>query len=130
MARILVVDDAVFMRTVLRDILADAGHEVVGEAKTGEEAVQRFSELRPDLVTMDLVMPGEGGIAALERILAEDPDARIVIVSAVGQKEDLQEALDKGAKDFLVKPFDPDQVVGTVGKVLGENGAVKRKEVS
>lgn len=118
MARILVVDDAVFMRTILRDILSEADHEVVGEAATGEDAVERFKELRPDLVTMDLVMPGAGGIEALSRILDVDADARVIIVSAVGQREDVEAALDVGASDFLTKPFEKEKVVATVESVL------------
>ncbi len=119
MARVLVVDDAVFMRTVLRDILQAAGHEVVGEAATGEEAVERYGELAPDLVTLDLVMPGMGGREALRSMLESDPAARVLIVSAQGQREDVEEAIMDGAADFLPKPFDPDQVVRTVDAVLG-----------
>lgn len=119
MARVLVVDDAVFMRTVLRDILEGAGHEIIAEAATGEEAVDRYTETRPDLVTLDLVMPGDGGRVALRAILEKDPSARVLIVSAQGQQEDVEEAIMDGAADFLAKPFDPEQVVRTVEAVLG-----------
>lgn len=117
MARILVVDDAVFMRTVLRNILAEHGHEVVAEAGTGEAAVLMYDEHRPDLVTMDLVMPGQGGLAAVRNILAKHRSAQIVVVSAVGQQADVDAAIEAGAADFLVKPFDEATVLATVNRL-------------
>lgn len=119
MARILIVDDAVFMRTVLRNILEEAGHDVIAEAATGEAAVEAYGKHNPDLVTMDLVMPGDGGLAALARILETDPTAQIVVVSAVGQQEDVEEAIAEGAADFLVKPFEKDAVLATVERLAG-----------
>lgn len=118
MARVLIVDDAAFMRRVLRDIIEEAGHEVVAEAATGEDAVEQYRKVYPDLVTMDLVMPGEGGRAALEKILGHDPQARVIVVSAVGQKKEVDEALSAGAADFLVKPFEKASVVDTVARLL------------
>lgn len=120
MARILIVDDAVFMRTVLRNILEEAGHDVVAEASTGEAAVDAYKEHAPGLVTMDLVMPGEGGLAALRRILEADPEARVVVVSAVGQQADVEAAVEAGALDFLVKPFEKGTVVQTISRIAGE----------
>lgn len=120
MARIVIVDDAVFMRTVLRNILEEAGHEVVAEAATGEDAVAAYEKHRPDLVTMDLVMPGEGGLAALRRILSSDPEARVIVVSAVGQQRDVEAAIEAGATDFLVKPFEKETVIETVERIAAE----------
>jgi two-component system chemotaxis response regulator CheY len=118
MARILVVDDAAFMRKVLADALAKAGHEVVGEAADGEEAVERFRELRPDLATVDITMPGKDGIQALKEILVYDPRARVVICSALGQEANVLESIRAGAKDFVVKPFQPARVLEAVEKAL------------
>lgn len=120
MARILIVDDAVFMRTVLRNILEEAGHQVVEEASTGEDAVAAYTTHRPDLVTMDLVMPGQGGLAALKQILETDPEARVVVVSAVGQQKDVEAAVEAGAMDFLVKPFEKETVVHTISRIISE----------
>src|SRR5438105_6663219 len=116
MARILVVDDAAFMRKVLSDALAKGGHEVVGEAADGVEAVDRFRELRPDLATVDITMPGKDGIQALREILAFDPRARVVICSALGQEAKVLESIRAGAKDFVVKPFQPGRVLEAVEK--------------
>lgn len=118
MARVLIVDDAAFMRRVLRDLLVEAGHDVVAEATTGEEAVEHYRQHRPDLVTLDLVMPGAGGRAALGEILAADPAACVLVVSAVGQKREVEQAMDLGAADFLVKPFEKEAVLGTVARLV------------
>ena len=118
MARILVVDDAVFMRKMVTDVLTKAGHEVVGEAGNGVEAVARFQELKPDLMTLDITMPEKDGLAALAEIVAADPSARVVMCSALGQESKVLEALKLGAKDFVVKPFQADRVLEAVGKAL------------
>ena len=118
MARILVVDDAAFMRKVLSDALAKGGHEVVGEAADGAEAVERFRELRPDLATVDITMPVKDGIQALKEILAYDHSARVVICSALGQEAKVLESIRAGAKDFVVKPFQPTRVLEAVEKAL------------
>jgi two-component system, chemotaxis family, chemotaxis protein CheY len=118
MARILVVDDAAFMRKMVKDALSGAGHEVVGEAGNGVEAVARFQELRPDLTTLDITMPEKDGLAALAEIVAVDPSARVVMCSALGQETKIVQALKLGAKDFVVKPFQADRVVEAVGKAL------------
>lgn len=116
---VLVCDDAIFMRTMISDILTGAGYEVVGEAETGVQAVEKYKQLRPDLVTMDIVMPDMGGIDAVREIIKEDPDARILMCSAMGQQALVVEAIQAGAKDFIVKPFQPSRVLEAVERVLG-----------
>jgi two-component system chemotaxis response regulator CheY len=119
MARVLVVDDAAFMRKMLGDALSKGGHEVVGEAGNGVEAVDRFRDLKPDVTTLDITMPEKDGLAALKEILTLDPAARVVMCSALGQESKVLEAIKAGAKDFVVKPFQPDRVVDAIGKALG-----------
>lgn len=116
---VLICDDAIFMRTVLGDILREAGFDVVGEAETGREAVEKYRELQPDLVTMDIVMPDMGGIDAVREIVKEHPKARIVMCSAMGQQALVVEAIQAGARDFIVKPFQPARVLEAVQRVLG-----------
>src|SRR5512146_37411 len=106
------------MRTMISDILAQAGFEVVGEAETGAQAVERYKQLKPDLVTMDIVMPDMGGIDAVKAIIADDPSARILMCSAMGQQALVVEAVQAGAKDFVVKPFQPARVLEAVQRVL------------
>lgn len=118
MARILVADDASFMRQMIREIIEAEGHEVVAEASDGVEAIERFKEHHPELVTMDIVMPRRSGIDAVKGILELDSTARVVMCSALGQESLVTEALEAGAKDFIVKPFKPDAVVKTLAKVL------------
>ncbi len=117
--RVLVCDDAIFMRTMISDILGGAGYEVVGEAETGVQAIERYRTLRPDLVTMDIVMPDMGGIDAVREIVKEDPNAKILMCSAMGQQALVVEAIQAGAKDFVVKPFQPSRVLEAVQRVLG-----------
>ncbi len=116
---VLVCDDAIFMRTMIADILTSAGFTVVGEAESGSQAVQRYAELKPDLVTMDIVMPDMGGIDAVREIVKGDPDAKILMCSAMGQQALVVEAIQAGAKDFVVKPFQPSRVLEAVQRVLG-----------
>lgn len=104
--RLLVVDDALIMRAMIKDVARDAGWEIAGEAATGAEAVARYRELKPDLVTLDIVMPEMDGVEALRTIRAEDPAARVVMVSAIDQRAKLTECIRLGARDFVVKPFD------------------------
>jgi two-component system chemotaxis response regulator CheY len=118
MARVLVVDDAAFMRKVLSDALATGGHEVVGEAANGVEAVSRFQELHPDVTTLDITMPEKDGLEALREILATDPAARVIMCSALGQESKVLESIKTGAKDFVVKPFQADRILEAVGKAL------------
>jgi len=117
--RVLVCDDAIFMRTMISDILSGAGYDVVGEAETGLQAIERYKELRPDLVTMDIVMPDMGGIDAVREIVKDDPNAKILMCSAMGQQALVVEAIQAGAKDFVVKPFQPSRVLEAVQRVLG-----------
>jgi two-component system chemotaxis response regulator CheY len=116
---VLVCDDAIFMRTMITDILTQAGYEVIGEAESGAQAVEKFRQLRPDLVTMDIVMPDMGGIEAVREICKENPDAKILMCSAMGQQALVVEAIQAGAKDFVVKPFQPSRVLEAVQRLLG-----------
>jgi len=116
---VLVCDDAVFMRTLLSDILSQSGFEVIGEAETGVQAIERYKQLRPDLVTMDIVMPDMGGIDAVREITKFDSEARILMCSAMGQQALVVEAIQAGAKDFVVKPFQPSRVLEAVQRVMG-----------
>jgi two-component system chemotaxis response regulator CheY len=116
---VLVCDDAIFMRTMVGDILTQAGFEVIGEAETGVQAVEKYQQLKPDLVTMDIVMPDMGGIDAVREICKSDPHAKILMCSAMGQQALVVEAIQAGAKDFVVKPFQPSRVLEAVQRVLG-----------
>lgn len=116
---VLICDDALFMRKLLTQVFTQAGYRVAGEAATGWEAVERFRALRPDLVTMDIVMPELGGIDAVREILAFEPDARIVMCSAMRQRSLMEEALEAGARDFIVKPFQPSRVLEAARRALG-----------
>ena len=118
MARVLVVDDAAFMRKVVSDALASGGHEVVGEAGNGNEAVQRYQELQPELTTLDITMPEKDGLAALAEIISLDPAARVLMCSALGQESKVIESIKLGAKDFVVKPFQPPRLLEAVSKAL------------
>ena len=119
MARILIVDDAAFMRMMLKDILTKGGFEIAGEAADGNEAVAKYNELKPDLVTLDITMPNKDGIQALKEIKAADPNATCVMCSAMGQQSMVIDAIQSGAKDFIVKPFQADRVIESIRKVLG-----------
>lgn len=119
--RVLVVDDSVFMRDIIKDIFAAGGFSVVGEASNGVEAVEKFKELKPDLVTMDLVMPYRNGIDATREILRGDDRALVVMCSALGQETMVMEAIEAGAVDFIVKPPRAEDVLAVVKKVLGES---------
>lgn len=118
--RVMVVDDALFMRNMLKDIFVRAGFDVVAEAENGAVALELYREVKPDLVTMDIVMPKKSGIEALQEIMASDPDARVVMVSALGQDSLVLEAVESGAKDFIVKPFKEDKVLEIVRRITGE----------
>ena len=117
-ARILVCDDSAFMRMMLKKVLIDNGHDVVGEAGDGMEAVQLYRQHKPDLATMDITMPKMDGIQAVTHIHEENPLARIIMVTALGQKAIITDALKAGASDFIVKPFDAVEVIATIKKVL------------
>ncbi|MHB9154422.1 MAG: response regulator [Endomicrobiales bacterium] len=122
MARILVVDDSKFMRLTLKNFLEKnfgGAHQVIGEAGSAAEALQKYTELKPDMVTMDIIMPDESGLEAVKKIIAVDPLAKIVMVSAMGQEKIVEEAITLGAKSFVTKPIKPEELVKTVQKVLG-----------
>lgn len=118
--RILLADDAKFMRKLLAKILEEGGYKVADEAETGSEAITLYERMKPDLVTMDLVMPDMSGIDAIKEIVSRDPKARIVVVSAMGQQSLVSEAMSAGARDFVVKPFHPSVVPEVIGRVFRE----------
>jgi len=118
MASILVVDDAKFMRTLVKDALVPAGHEIIGEAENGNEAVELYKKLKPELVTMDITMREKDGIEAAEEILNFDTQARIIMVTALGQENLLTKAIKLGVKDFVVKPFPPERLQKAAEKAL------------
>lgn len=122
MSRILVVDDMPFMRALLKDILLSGGHTIVGEAENGEEAIEKYREFHPDLVTMDVVMPKKNGIDALKGIKAIDPNANVVMFTAVGQEQMIDLAARNGASGYVVKPFRASQIIEKVNGVLDDGG--------
>lgn len=116
--RVLIVDDAAFMRMMIKDILTKNGYEIAGEAENGQVAIEKFKEVKPDLVTMDITMPEMDGIAAVKEILGFDSSARVIMCSAMGQQSMVIDAIQAGAKDFIVKPFQPERVLEAVSKAL------------
>ncbi|GIN19173.1 MAG TPA: response regulator [Bacillus bacterium] len=114
--KILIVDDAAFMRMTLRKMLEEFGHEVIGEAVDGNDAVEKYKELKPDLVTMDITMPNKDGITATKEIKQYDPKAKVLISSAMGQESMVKEAIIAGAVDFIVKPINPQRMMNAVAK--------------
>ena len=116
---ILICDDAAFMRMMIKDILTKNGYNVAGEAENGAKAVEKYAELKPDLVLMDITMPEMDGIEALKKIKASDPSASVIMCSAMGQQAMVIESIQSGAKDFIVKPFQGDRVLEAVQKVVG-----------
>ncbi|OHD24356.1 MAG: two-component system response regulator [Spirochaetes bacterium GWB1_66_5] len=115
---VLIVDDLTFIKMVLKDLVEKAGFRVVGEASDGEEALRLFDEKRPDVVLMDITMPKMDGLTALQRILEKDPQAKVIMCSALGQQRLILQAIQLGAKDFIVKPFRPERVIGSIKKIL------------
>lgn len=116
---ILICDDAAFMRMMIKDILSKNGYNVVGEAENGQKGLEKYNELKPDLVLMDITMPEMDGIAALKAIKASDANAKVIMCSAMGQQAMVIESIQAGAKDFIVKPFQADRVLEAVKKVVG-----------
>ena len=119
MAKILIVDDAAFMRMMIKDILTKNGYEIAAEAENGQKAVEKYAESRPDLVLMDITMPEMDGIQSLKKIKELDPSANVIMCSAMGQQAMVIEAIQSGAKDFIVKPFQAERVLEAVKKVVG-----------
>ncbi len=119
MGRILIVDDSRTSRRILKEIITKAGHEVVGEASDGEDGYLKFKELRPDVVTLDITMPKMDGLEALQLIKKEDAAAKIIMITAAGQKEKMMQAIKYGASEFLAKPYEAEEVVALIEKVLG-----------
>ncbi len=117
--RVLLVDDASFMRMMLKNILVGSGYEVAGEAENGAKAIEQYKALKPDLVIMDIIMPEMGGIDAVREIIKVSPSAKILMCSSMGQQSLVVEAIQAGAKDFIVKPFQPSNVLEAVKKALG-----------
>ncbi|OHD70243.1 MAG: two-component system response regulator [Spirochaetes bacterium RBG_13_68_11] len=115
---VMIVDDLAFIKIVLRDILEKAGFRVVGEASNGDEAIRVYLDKRPDVVLMDITMPGMDGLTALKKIREHDPNARIIICSALGQQRLIVQAIQLGAKDFIVKPFQPQRIISALKKAL------------
>jgi len=120
MPSVLIVDDVRFIRVLLVEILEDKGYEVAGEATEGEEAIEMYGKLKPDLVIMDIAMPGMDGITALKHIRTIDPEAKVIVISAYGTKKTVLKAIQAGAGDFIVKPFEPEQIISAISKVFGD----------
>lgn len=116
--KVLIVDDSAFMRMTLKNILTKSGYEIAGEACTGKEAIEEYEKLKPDFVTMDLIMPDMNGIEALQEIMRSDQKACVMIVSAMGQQALVEEAISKGARDFIIKPFKAPNVLEKIEKIL------------
>ncbi|MCK9995318.1 MAG: response regulator [Candidatus Krumholzibacteria bacterium] len=121
---ILIADDAAFMRAILCQIIEDMEWTVAGEAGDGKEAIAQYRKLRPDLVLLDITMPNLDGTEALKAILAEDPQAQVVMITALGQKDQVLNAIKAGARDFIIKPFDHDRVTTTLAEILSPSPVV------
>lgn len=118
--RVLIVDDAAFMRMMIKNVLTQNGYEVAGEASNGQEALVLYEKVKPDLVTLDITMPEMDGIQTLKELLRIDPSANVIMVTAMGQQQLVIEAIQVGAKDFVVKPFQPDRLIEAVRKAMGD----------
>lgn len=118
--KIMIVDDAAFMRMVLKNILTENGHEIVGEVDNGLDAVALYEQIKPDLVTMDITMPDMNGVEATKAILAKDPDANIIMLSALSQEYMVRDAIAAGAKDYILKPFKKEKVIASIEKAIGK----------
>lgn len=118
MAKILIVDDSKMSRKMLRTILEGIGHDIVGEASNGEEGLTLYEKLHPDAVTMDITMPEMDGISSLKKIMEYDKDAKVIMITAAGQSSKLMDALKSGAKEFICKPYEPEQIINAMNEVL------------
>lgn len=123
----LVVDDVAFARRIIKEILIAAKYNVVGEASNGEDAIKQYNALKPDFVTMDVVMPGKGGIEATRAILDQNKSAKIILVSALAHENLLMEAINAGARDYIVKPFSPDEILKSIEKLFEEEDSSLEK---
>lgn len=119
MAKVLIVDDSRTSRKILRSLLEEAGHEVIAEAVNGDEGYLKYKELKPDLVTMDITMPITDGLQALQLIRHLDKAAKVVMITAAGQKDKMMQALKEGASEFITKPFDKEEVINTINRIVG-----------
>ena len=128
MAKILIVDDSTVMRKNLKSILIKGGHQILGEAADGKQALLLYSELKPELVTMDITMPNMSGVEAVAHIIDKDKDAKIIMISALNQKQMVFEALKNGAKHYIIKPIDPSTLLGVINEVLDDNGQIVAQE--
>ena len=117
--KILICDDTMFMRTVLKNLLSENGYEVVAEAETGKEAIIKYKEYKPDLILMDITMPEMDGIEALQEIIKINPEAKVIMCSAMGQERMVAAAIKSGARDFIVKPFENERVIQAIAKSIG-----------
>ena len=120
MAKVLIVDDSLLLRNIIKNQLSSQGYEIVGEAKNGEEAITLYDQTQPDLVTMDITMDGMNGLDAAKEILSKNPNANIIMVSALGEDEIMSQAIKLGVRDFIVKPFVPDRLISAVKKVIAK----------
>ena len=121
MKKVLVVDDAKVIRMVIKRLLTQHGYQIVGEAGNGREAFEKYKELRPDAVTMDIIMPEVDGIQGLKDILAFDKQAKVIMISAIDQRDSLTDAIRNGATDYVVKPFEDDRMISTLKNIFGED---------
>lgn len=117
MKKVLIVDDAAFMRVSIKNMLSKNGYEVVGEAENGKIAIQKFQDLSPDVITMDITMPEMDGLSSLKKILSVDPNANVIMISAMGQESMVREAVLSGAKGFIVKPFKEDVIIAALNNL-------------
>lgn len=117
MKKILIVDDSAFMRLTIKNTLPHEEYEVIGEAENSQEAIQKYKDLNPDIVTMDVIMPVESGMLAVKNIIQHDPKAKILMVSAIGQEQIVQEAMNIGAKGFVIKPFKKEELISALKKL-------------
>ena len=118
MAKILIVDDSRTSRKILREYFTEAGHEIIGEAENGQEGVDKYAELKPDIVTLDITMPVLDGLGALKEIKKIDPEAKVVMITAIGRQTKVVEAIKLGASDFVTKPFDKDNILKIISKII------------
>jgi len=119
MARVLLVDDLRFIKIIEKKILEENGHQIIGDAQNGREAIKLYMELKPDVVLMDITMPELNGIEALKEIIALDPHAKVIICSAISHEKSLYQAVKEGAKEYIIKPFSTERLISTINKVLG-----------